>query len=86
VLRHHNADLPPSKHILSSAVLYSAITRGLTAFPELNGFYRKGHYQQSEFVHLGNSISLRQGRLMVAAIHDEQRLGLVKLLEKLKTK
>jgi pyruvate dehydrogenase E2 component (dihydrolipoamide acetyltransferase) len=83
-LSHHNVDLPPSKRILSNAVIYSAIARALTAFPAFNGFYHDGHYQPSEAVHLGNAISLRQGGLMVVAIHDAQRLGLAELMEKIK--
>lgn len=80
----HNADLPPSKRILSNAVIYSAIARALSEFPAFNGFYRDGHYQPSDSVHLGNAISLRQGGLMVAAIHDAQHLGLLELMEKIK--
>jgi len=83
-LSHHNVDLPPSKRILSNAVIYSAIARALTAFPAFNGFYRDGHYQPSDSVHLGNAISLRQGGLMVVAVHDAQRLGLAELMEKIK--
>jgi pyruvate dehydrogenase E2 component (dihydrolipoamide acetyltransferase) len=83
-LSHHNVELPPSQRILSNAVIYSAIARALTAFPAFNGFYRDGHYQPSDSIHLGNAISLRQGGLMVVAIHDAQRLGLVELMEKIK--
>jgi len=82
-LSDHNANLPPSKRILSNAVIYSAIARALTSFPAFNGFYRDGHFQPSESVHLGNAINLRQGGLMVAAIHDAQRLGLIELMEKI---
>jgi pyruvate dehydrogenase E2 component (dihydrolipoamide acetyltransferase) len=80
----HNADLPPSKRILSNAVIYSAIARALSEFPAFNGFYRDDHYQPSDSVHLGNAISLRQGGLMVVAIHNAQRLGLAELMEKIK--
>lgn len=83
-LSHHNEDLPPSKRILSNAVIYSAIARALTAFPAFNGFYRDGQYQPSDSIHLGNAISLRQGGLMVVAIHDAHRLGLAELMEKIK--
>ncbi|MFT4746461.1 MAG: pyruvate dehydrogenase E2 component (dihydrolipoamide acetyltransferase) [Congregibacter sp.] len=83
-LSHHNVDLHPSKRILSNAVVYSAIARALTAFPAFNGFYRDGHYQPSDSVHLGNAISLRPGGLMVVAIHDAQRLGLAELMGKIK--
>jgi pyruvate dehydrogenase E2 component (dihydrolipoamide acetyltransferase) len=83
-LNHYNADLPPSKRILSNAVIYSAIARALISFPMFNGFYQDGHYQSSDTVHLGNAISLRQGGLMVVAIHDAQRLGLVELMETIK--
>ncbi|WP_293746725.1 dihydrolipoamide acetyltransferase family protein [uncultured Paraglaciecola sp.] len=82
-LREHNADLPPNKRILINAVIYSAIARALTSFPAFNGFYRDGHYESSDSVHLGNAISLRQGGLMVAAIHDAQHLGLIEMMEKI---
>jgi pyruvate dehydrogenase E2 component (dihydrolipoamide acetyltransferase) len=83
-LSQHNAGMPPNKRILINAVIYSAIARALAAFAAFNGFYRDGHYEPSYSVHLGNAISLRQGGLMVAAIHDAQRLGLVELMEKIK--
>jgi pyruvate dehydrogenase E2 component (dihydrolipoamide acetyltransferase) len=83
-LSQHNEELPPSQRILSNAVIYSAIARALTAFPAFNGFYHDGHYQPSDSIHLGNAISLRQGGLMVVAIHDAQRLGLVELMGKIK--
>jgi len=79
----HNADLDPNKRILITAVIFSAIARALNAFDAFNGFYRDGHYQPADSVHLGNAISLRQGGLMVAAIHDAQRLGLVDLMDKI---
>jgi len=83
-MNHYNADLPPSKRILSNAVIYSAIARALISFPMFNGFYQDGHYQSSDTVHLGNTISLRQGGVMVVAIHNAQRLGLAELMEKIK--
>ncbi len=83
-LSQHNAGMPPNKRILINAVIYSAIAKALAAFAAFNGFYRDGHYEPSYSVHLGNAISLRQGGLMVAAIHDAQRLGLVELMEKIK--
>jgi pyruvate dehydrogenase E2 component (dihydrolipoamide acetyltransferase) len=79
----HNADLDPNKRILITAVIFSAIARALSTFDAFNGFYRDGHFQPSDSVHLGNAISLRQGGLMVAAIHDAQRLGVVELMDKI---
>lgn len=79
-----NADLPPEQRILINAVIYCAIARALMHFPEFNGFYQQDTFTPAQQVHLGNAISLRQGGLVVAAIHNAQRINLKKMMILLK--
>lgn len=66
--------------VLVNALIYCALARALAEFPQFNGFYRDGSYQPASRVHLGNVISLRQGGLVVAAIHDAHRLGAAQMM------
>jgi pyruvate dehydrogenase E2 component (dihydrolipoamide acetyltransferase) len=74
-LTEHNETLPAEERILINALIYTAIARALDTFPGFNGFYRDNAFTHSESVHLGNAISLRQGGLVVAAIHNAQQLN-----------
>jgi pyruvate dehydrogenase E2 component (dihydrolipoamide acetyltransferase) len=53
-----------------------AVARAIRVVPEVNGFYVDGAFRQSEAVHLGVAISLRQGGLIAPAIHDVDRKDL----------
>jgi pyruvate dehydrogenase E2 component (dihydrolipoamide acetyltransferase) len=48
--------------------------------PEMNGFWVDDHFQQSDSVHAGIAISLRQGGLIAPAIHDAQDKTLDELM------
>lgn len=80
----HNQSLPSGQRILLNALIYSAIANALKVFPEFNGFYVDGKFIAAKSVHLGNVINLRQGGLVVAAIHDAQSLGCEQMMFKLK--
>jgi pyruvate dehydrogenase E2 component (dihydrolipoamide acetyltransferase) len=83
-LSTHNASLAADKRILSNALMFCAIARALTKFAEFNGFYQQGNFEPAKQVHLGNAISLRQGGLVVAAIHDAHLLNPQSMMVKLK--
>jgi pyruvate dehydrogenase E2 component (dihydrolipoamide acetyltransferase) len=50
-------------------MLIKAVARALGDVPELNGYWREDHLQPQEAIHLGLAISLRQGGLVIPAIH-----------------
>ncbi|WP_308428095.1 2-oxo acid dehydrogenase subunit E2 [Oceanisphaera arctica] len=69
---------------LPSSWCWSALARALAEFPQFNGFYQEGNYQSESRVHLGNVISLRQGGMVVAAIHDAPLLGAAAMMASLR--
>lgn len=83
-LSDYNINLTADKRIITNALIYCAIARALTQFADFNGFYRQGVFEPLEQVHLGNAISLRQGGLVVAAIHDAHLLNPQEMMTKLK--
>ncbi|RDH44107.1 dihydrolipoamide acetyltransferase family protein [Zooshikella ganghwensis] len=83
-LKKYNEDRPPESRILINALIYCAIAKALQKFPAFNGFYQNNQFQPAEQVHLGNAINLRQGGLMVAAIHNAETLSPVSMMDKLK--
>jgi len=83
-LTKHNQSLPSEQRILLNAIIYTAIAHALKSFPEFNGFYLDGKFAAAESVHLGNVINLRQGGLVVAAIHNAESLGCEQMMIKLK--
>jgi pyruvate dehydrogenase E2 component (dihydrolipoamide acetyltransferase) len=83
-LAQHNQELAADQRVLVNAVIYTAIARALDTFPAFNGFFQDGQFKPAESVHLGNAISLRQGGLVVAAIHNAQQLNSAKMMLALK--
>ncbi|MGI0116309.1 dihydrolipoamide acetyltransferase family protein [Zooshikella sp. RANM57] len=83
-LQHYNENQPPESRLLINALVYCAIAKALQKFPTFNGFYQNNHFQPAEQVHLGNAINLRQGGLMVAAIHNAATLTPATMMAKLK--
>jgi pyruvate dehydrogenase E2 component (dihydrolipoamide acetyltransferase) len=55
--------------LLPVVMLIKAVARALGDVPELNGYWREDHLQPQEAIHLGLAISLRQGGLVIPAIH-----------------
>tara|TARA_R110000868_G_scaffold272021_7_gene531309 strand:- start:443 stop:1780 length:1338 start_codon:yes stop_codon:yes gene_type:complete len=83
-LTQHNQGLAADERILINAVIYVAIARALERFPAFNGFYQNGRFEPAGTVHLGNAISLHQGGLVVAALHDAQHLSCTEMMMALK--
>ena len=83
-LQQQNADKEPNQRILLLAVLLKAVALALQKYPQLNGFYRNGIHQPSADIHIGNVISLREGGLMVPAIHSVDKLSLTETMDALR--
>jgi pyruvate dehydrogenase E2 component (dihydrolipoamide acetyltransferase) len=83
-LTQHNQGLAADELILINAVIYVAIARALQRFPAFNGFYHNAKFEPAGAVHLGNAISLHQGGLVVAALHNAQQLSCTEMMIALK--
>jgi pyruvate dehydrogenase E2 component (dihydrolipoamide acetyltransferase) len=57
-------------------VLLKATARAAHEMPEMNGYFVNGAFQPAAGVHVGVAISLREGGLVVPAIHDVDQLAL----------
>jgi len=75
-LAAENARRPVTERLLPAVLFLKAVARAIRVVPEVNGFYVDGAFRQSEAVHLGVAISLRQGGLIAPAIHDVDRKDL----------
>ena len=69
-LRQHNAPLKPAERLLPLALLLKGVALATKKVPEMNGFYTDGAFRPAGGVHLGVAISLREGGLVVPALHD----------------
>ena len=93
-LQHQNQTTPPEKHVLLLALLLKALANALVKYPKLNGFFQDGlshkglpqenNFVQASAIHIGNVISLRQGGLVVPAIHDVDKLSVNELMQSLR--
>lgn len=75
-LSDQNAGRDPEERLLLPALLIRAVATLLPRFPTLNGYYRNGGFEQTQAVHIGTVISLREGGLKVPAIHNADQLSL----------
>lgn len=88
-LQQKNQTTPPEEYVLLLALLLKALAYALVKYPKLNGFYRNGssqqhYFEQASAIHIGNVISLRQGGLVVPAIHDVDKLSVSELMHGLR--
>lgn len=69
-LAAQNTTRPVTDRLLYGALLIRAVALAVRQVPEMNGFCIDGTFTASEHVHVGVAIALRQGGLVVPAIHD----------------
>ncbi|MGA2712549.1 MAG: dihydrolipoamide acetyltransferase family protein [Bryobacteraceae bacterium] len=67
--------------LLIAVVLIKAVARALNEVPELNGYWKDDRLQPQESIHIGLAISLRQGGLVIPAIHDADTKSLDELMQ-----
>lgn len=79
-----NRTREPADRLLPAVLLLKAAARALAQFPQFNGFYVDGQFQQAPSVHLGWAIALRGGGLVAPAIHHADRLPLPALMAALR--
>jgi pyruvate dehydrogenase E2 component (dihydrolipoamide acetyltransferase) len=83
-LEEFNRQRTLEHRVLPAALLLKAVARALTQVPELNGFWIDDQLKPSADIHLGVAVSLRQGGLMIPAIHSADKLPLEELMEALR--
>lgn len=83
-LAQYNAQRPIQQRILIAAVLLKAVAKALTKVPHLNGYWSNDAPDFRESIHLGVAVSLRQGGLIVPALHDADALALDQLMDALR--
>jgi pyruvate dehydrogenase E2 component (dihydrolipoamide acetyltransferase) len=80
-LQQVNSDKAPEQRLLLIALLLKAVAVALRKFPSLNGFYTDQQLQLANEIHIGNVISLRQGGLIVPAIHHVDTLSVPAVMQ-----
>jgi pyruvate dehydrogenase E2 component (dihydrolipoamide acetyltransferase) len=69
-LRKHNELLKPADRLLPLVPLLKAVALATKKVPEVNGFYEHGAFRPGTGAHIGVAVSLREGGLIVPALHD----------------
>jgi len=82
-LERYNASRPIDERLVHGAVLLKAVARTLADFPELNARWENDRVVPSPAVHIGVAVSLRDGGLVIPALHDVDRSSLPELMQKL---
>lgn len=82
-LQRHNQTLAITERVLPAALLLKAMALAVSRTPELNGFYRDGHFEPVAAVHIGVAIALRGGGLVAPALHDVASKPLAQLMREL---
>lgn len=83
-LAAQNQQREPENRLLLPAVILNAIARQLVKFPDLNGFYQDGHFTPSTEVNIGNTISLREGGLVIPGILNADQLTVDQTMDALR--
>ncbi len=83
-LAEQNQQREPEQRLLLPAVILNAIARQLVKFPDLNGFYQDGHFTPSTEVNIGNTISLREGGLVIPGILNADQLSVDQTMDALR--
>ena len=79
-LAEENLKRPVADRLLYGVLLIKAVALALREVPELNAVWKEGRLVQSDAIHVGVAISLRQGGLVAPALHDADRQSLGDLM------
>jgi pyruvate dehydrogenase E2 component (dihydrolipoamide acetyltransferase) len=83
-LDQENERRPPERRLLAGVVLLKAAALALREVPELNAVWEGDRVVVRPDVHVGVAISLRQGGLVILALHDTASRSLDDLMEGLR--
>lgn len=79
-LKEENQRRTVADRLLYGVLLIKAVALGLRQVPELNATWKGNEVVQSQAIHVGVAISLRQGGLIAPAIHDTDKRSLGELM------
>ncbi|MDD2462650.1 MAG: dihydrolipoamide acetyltransferase family protein [Desulfobulbus sp.] len=79
-LAGENAQRSLRERVLPAALLLKAMAMALHDVPELNGFWQQGCLEVAADIHIGFAIAIRQGGLVVPAIHHVDQKNLHQLM------
>jgi len=80
-LESENQKRSVKDRVLVAALLVKAVAKSLNEVPELNGYWIDDRLQPKEAIHIGLAIALRQGGLVVPAIHNADAKSLGELMQ-----
>jgi pyruvate dehydrogenase E2 component (dihydrolipoamide acetyltransferase) len=83
-LEVENQKRPIKERLLPVVLLIKATALALRDIPELNGYWIDDRLQLQEAIHVGFAISLRQGGLVIPAIHNTDLKSLDEIMEKMR--
>jgi pyruvate dehydrogenase E2 component (dihydrolipoamide acetyltransferase) len=83
-LNAENERRPPERRLLPGVLLLKAVSLALRQVPELNAVWEGGTVVLRETVHVGVAVSLRQGGLVILALHDTSTRSLDDLMDGLR--
>ncbi len=79
-LAEQNAARPVADRLLAGVLFIKAVALALRQVPELNARWEGERAVQSEAIHVGVAIFLREGGLIAPALHDTDRRSLADLM------
>ena len=80
-LAHENQQRSVKERLLPTALFIKALARALTEVPQFNGYWKNNTLQVQEGIHIGMAIALRQGGLVIPAIHHADMQSLDELMK-----
>ena len=79
-LTRENQQRPVKDRLLPSALYIKALARSLAEFSQLNAYWKNDTLEVQEAIHVGVAIALRQGGLVIPAIHHADMLSLDEIM------
>ena len=81
-LREANKQRSIKQRLLPVVLLIKSVAKALKEVPDLNGYWENGLQRKSN-IHIGFVVSLRNGGVMIPAIHDADKKSLDELMDSL---
>jgi pyruvate dehydrogenase E2 component (dihydrolipoamide acetyltransferase) len=81
-LREANKQRTIKQRLLPVVLLIKSVAKALKEVPDLNGYWENGLQRKSN-IHIGFVVSLRNGGVMIPAIHDADKKSLDELMDSL---
>ncbi len=78
-----NEQRPLAERIVPGALLLCAAARAAAEVPQCNGWWRGGHFEQSDTVDLGLVLSLRSGGIIVPTIQRADELSPTEMMQRM---